>query len=78
MHFALRWYFLPVPRTELSRTHQVRMPRVLWGSSSAALGIRRRIPIPDPRASEFRMEEQRARTTLIAGVLLQGQVPFAL
>lgn len=78
MHFAFRQYFLLVSGTELSHLHQLRLPHVLWGSSFAALSIRKQIPILSSRSSVFTMEEQGVQTRLTAGVLLQGQVRFAL
>lgn len=48
--------FLPVSGTELSHLHQRRMPHVLRGSSFAALGVRRQIPVLNSRASVFMME----------------------
>lgn len=73
MHFAFWQYFVPVSGAELSHLHQLQMPCVLWGSSSAAFDIRRQTPNLD---SEFTTEEQHMPTTSMAGACCRGRSSF--
>jgi len=57
VHFPFRQSFLPVSEPGLSHLRQLRMPRILWGSSFAALSIGRQTPTLNSRASIFVMGE---------------------